>query len=92
MVRNLPSGLPLYFEAGRVAVEFLARVLTIYAWYVATVSVILGVLLTVLYVAHHVRKWRQWDWFDRRIPGGALSGNSDSLAAGFAPDRRSDGA
>jgi hypothetical protein len=80
-------------------VEFLARALTIYAWYVATVSVILGVLLTVLYVAHHVRKWRKRHWFDRRIPGATLSGNSDTLASGFAPgklkipsDRRSDGA
>ena len=79
--------------------EFLGRALTIYGWYVATVSVILGVLLTVFYIAHHVRKWRKRHWFDREIPGSTLHGNSDTLAGGFAPgtlkipsDRRSDGA
>jgi hypothetical protein len=80
-------------------VEFLARALTIYAWYVATVSVILGVLLTVLYVAHHVRKWRKPQWFGRSISGSTPPTNTDTLAGGFAPgklkipsDRRSDGA
>jgi hypothetical protein len=80
-------------------VEFLARALTIYAWYVAIVSVVLGVLLSVLYVAHRVRKSRQRQWFARRIPGRTARGKSDPLAGSFAAgklkipsDRRSDGA
>jgi hypothetical protein len=41
-------------------VEFLARALTIYAWYVTVVGLGLGVLLLgVLWIAPRVQKWRK---------------------------------
>jgi uncharacterized membrane-anchored protein YhcB (DUF1043 family) len=40
-------------------VDFLVRALTLYAWYVAVVALGVGVLVGVLCLAPHVRKWRK---------------------------------
>jgi hypothetical protein len=58
MVRNLLTACPGFLDRG-VAVEFLVRVLTLYAWYVAVVAVGLAALIGAFCLAPYVRKWRK---------------------------------
>jgi hypothetical protein len=77
----------LRFFGWGVAVEFLVRAVTLYAWYVATVLVSLGVFLTVLYVVHHVRKWRQGRRSNDKMPDPGSPAITGSLTAVFQPGK-----
>jgi hypothetical protein len=37
--------------------QLLVRALIFYAWYAATVSVVFGIVLSVLFFVSHVQKW-----------------------------------